>query len=84
MTVALILINVVGLVLCGYDKFAAKRKLRRIRERTFVILALCLGGIGVFSGFMLFRHKTKHAKLFFGVGFITVAEYLLCAMAFFR
>lgn len=73
----IIVMNSVGLLVAGYDKIAAKLKLRRIRERNFVILSLLLGGLGVFAGFILFRHKTRHTKLFFSVGLIAVAEYLL-------
>ena len=68
--------NILGFAAAAYDKFAAKKKLWRISEKSFVILALLLGGIGVFSGFLIFRHKTKHYKLFYTVGFITLAEYL--------
>lgn len=73
---AMIAMNILGLSAAAYDKFAAKKNLRRISEKSFVILSLLLGGIGVFSGFLLFRHKTKHYKLFYTVGFITLAEYL--------
>ena len=72
----IIAMNILGFAATAYDKFAAKKKLWRISEKSFVILALLLGGIGVFSGFLIFRHKTKHYKLFYTVGFITLAEYL--------
>ena len=56
----LLVINVVTAAAYAYDKTAARRGARRVRERTLWLLNL-LGGVGgawlVFFGM---RHKTQH------------------------
>ena len=52
--------NVVTAVLYAYDKVAAPRRWRRVRERT--LWAWCLAG-GVGGAWLVFfgmRHKTRH------------------------
>ena len=76
---ALAITNVFSFIVAGYDKYAAVHGKRRIRERTLVVLATALGGIGVISAFLLFRHKTKHYVLFYGILTITLLEYAFLA-----
>ena len=58
----LILINLLGLVLYGWDKAKSKGKGRRIPERVLLWVARLGGGVGCWMGMMLFRHKTKHNR----------------------
>ena len=56
----LIVINIVTAALYAYDKLAARRGSRRIRERT---LWICNGLGGVLGAWLVFfgmRHKTRH------------------------
>ncbi|NMB33229.1 MAG: DUF1294 domain-containing protein [Clostridium sp.] len=73
-TLALIVINVVGFVVCGIDKYKAKRSLWRIPESTFFWLVLMGGAIGVYVGFLLFRHKTRHRRFMLGVPMIFILQ----------
>jgi uncharacterized membrane protein YsdA (DUF1294 family) len=66
---------VIGFILAGLDKKAAKKGTRRTPERSFVALSLLGGGLGVLAGFYHFRHKTKHAKLLFFVWAAAIASY---------
>ena len=59
---ALILWNIVVLALYGVDKRRAKRHEWRIRERTLLLCAFLMGGVGALLGMGVFRHKTKHMK----------------------
>lgn len=57
-----IVMSVISVILTVYDKLAAKRKIRRIPEKTLLLSGL-LGGAGAMFITMLFiRHKTRHAK----------------------
>ena len=44
------------------DKNYAIKKQYRISEKTFFVISLLLGSIGVYIGMYTFRHKTKHIK----------------------
>ena len=47
-------------VLCGTDKFCAKRGFRRIPEKVFFILSALGGALGLCFGMIAFHHKTAH------------------------
>ncbi len=72
------LLNGAGLFLTGLDKSKARHGRWRIRERTFFILAVLGGGIGVYGGCLLFRHKTRHARFMLGLPAILLAQLVLC------
>lgn len=55
----------------GYDKRQAKRKGRRVPEKTLWLLAFIGGGIGAYVGMQMFRHKTRHTS--FRIGFLLLA-----------
>ena len=54
--------NFAVFVMYGTDKLWAKTQHRRISEKTLLISAFLLGGIGAFLGMQIFRHKTRHVK----------------------
>ena len=56
----LIVINVGTAIAYAYDKLAAPRGGRRIRERTLWILCLVGGVLGAWIVFFGMRHKTQH------------------------
>jgi uncharacterized membrane protein YsdA (DUF1294 family) len=56
----LVLINTVTAAAYAYDKLAAPRGGRRIRERTLWLLCLAGGVIGAWVVFLGMRHKTLH------------------------
>ncbi len=56
------ILNIFVLLLYGLDKFKAKKNLRRIRERTLIIPAFLMGGVGAIFGMVLFNHKTAKPK----------------------
>ncbi len=79
----LILINLFGAVLIALDKSLAKRKLRRIRESVFFILALLGGGPGEWIAMAAVRHKTKHLSFVIGIPLLTILFYGILALLFF-
>jgi uncharacterized membrane protein YsdA (DUF1294 family) len=58
--IALLILNIFGFVLVSLDKYKAKNRLWRIPERSFFILSILGGGIGIYIGLFLFNHKTRH------------------------
>jgi uncharacterized membrane protein YsdA (DUF1294 family) len=56
----LLVINVATAAAYAYDKAAARRGARRIRERTLLLLNVLGGFIGAWIVFLLARHKTQH------------------------
>ena len=60
--IVLLIYNLITFLLMGIDKFIAIKGKRRISEATLIVSAYTLGGIGVFLGMLVFRHKTKKAK----------------------
>ncbi|HOM01948.1 MAG TPA: DUF1294 domain-containing protein [Acetivibrio sp.] len=70
------IINFVGFVLSGVDKYKAARSLWRIRERTFFWFVLMGGALGVYLGLLLFRHKTRHLGFMIGIPLIFAFQVL--------
>ncbi len=52
--------NIFVFIIYGIDKDRAKNKKIRISEKTLLMSAVLMGGIGALIGMKIFRHKTKH------------------------
>lgn len=61
-TIVLVIWNVVTFSQMGIDKNKSIHGQWRIRERTLILSAFAMGGIGSLLGSLLFRHKTKKMK----------------------
>ena len=59
-----------------YDKVKAINNQYRVSEKTLFLIALILGGIGIYIGMYLFRHKTKHVKFTVGIPLIIILNIL--------
>lgn len=70
------IINLFAIFLMKYDKVKAINNQYRISERTLFLIALILGGMGIYIGMYLFRHKTKHVKFTVGVPLIIILNIL--------
>jgi uncharacterized membrane protein YsdA (DUF1294 family) len=57
--IVLLILNVSGFILVALDKYKAKNRLWRIPERTFFLLSILGGSIGVYAGLLVFNHKTR-------------------------
>ncbi len=76
-TAVLALINLTGLMLVASDKHKARKGLWRVPEKTFFLIALIGGSIGVYAGMLLFRHKTKHWYFMTGMPAIFILQVIL-------
>jgi len=70
-------INVVALLLCGIDKFCARRNVWRVPEATLLLCAVLGGAAGLLLGMLLLRHKTRHKRFFIGVPLILMFQIAL-------
>ena len=73
----LLIITVLTFILCAADKFAAKKQMRRVPEKTFFLLSALGGSIGMYAGMLTFRHKTQHWYFKYGIPAIIVAQVAL-------
>ena len=70
----LLVINIVGFVYMGIDKWKAKRNAWRIPEDTLFAITALGGGIGTIAGMYTFRHKTRKPKFFIGIPVILILQ----------
>lgn len=59
--------NLIVFCVYGLDKYKAQKDKWRIPEKTLILLAFLMGGLGAFLGMRIFRHKTKHTLFTVGV-----------------
>ncbi len=78
----LVIINLVTFLVFGVDKWKAKRKekndaVRRIPEKTLLILSVLGGSVGALLGMKVWRHKTLHTAFRAGVPVILALQLLI-------
>ena len=68
-------ISLSSIIVCCYDKIAAKRNpQRRIRESTLLWLSALGGSVAMLVTMHLIRHKTKHKKFMIGIPVIIILQ----------
>jgi len=77
-------INGLAFLLCGIDKWKARRDRWRIPEKTLFLSAILGGSVGFLLGMHLFRHKTKHKSFTIGMPLILAAQIGLAAWLLMR
>ena len=75
--IVLIIWNVIVMLIYGLDKLKAKKGAWRIPEKTLILLAALMGGVGALAGMKLFRHKTQHKLFTIGVPLCLVLNILI-------
>lgn len=78
----LLIINLYGIFLMGFDKSKAKKGQYRISERTLWIVAICGGAVGTTIGMNVFRHKTKHKAFQIGMPFLVGLQLVVLFLLF--
>jgi len=78
----LVLINLITFLAFGLDKWKAKRKekkdtVRRIPEKTLLLLAALGGSVGALLGMRVFHHKTLHKAFKLGVPVILALQIII-------
>lgn len=72
-------INIIGFILMGVDKWKAKKNRWRISEKDLFTLAAIGGSIGIIGGMKAFHHKTLHKKFKYGIPFMLLSNIVMIA-----
>lgn len=76
-TIYLVLVNLLAIVLFGYDKYCARKHKWRIPERTLITSAIIGGSAGAYLGMVAFRHKTNHKLFQISIPLLLVAQIII-------
>jgi uncharacterized membrane protein YsdA (DUF1294 family) len=79
---AVVSIWAVGLTV--FDKQVAKHGLRRVKERTLLLVSAFGGSLAMFVTMHLIRDKTKHAKFMVGIPAIIILQVAVVLFAVWR
>ena len=71
------IINIVSVIIFGWDKFCAKNHRWRVPEMTLLMFAVIGGSIGALFAMRIFHHKTLHLKFKYGVPLILFFQVLI-------
>ena len=75
LVIYLCFISIVSIVVCCYDKIAAKHNPKhRTRESTLLWLSVLGGSVAMYCTMQLIRHKTKHVKFMLGIPLIIIVQ----------
>lgn len=73
----ILIINISGFIIMGYDKKNAIKEKRRVPEKRLFLIAFLGGAIGIYVGMEEFRHKTKHPKFIYGIPVVILLNLFL-------
>lgn len=73
----LTVMNILGFLSMGFDKFKAKHEMWRTKEQTLFIIAIIGGSVGSILGMYTFRHKTKHTNFTIGMPTILLTQIVI-------
>ncbi len=79
----LLVLNLVAYAVMASDKRRAKKRARRIPERTLFVWAAVGGALGIWLAMAQKRHKTQHASFRFGIPALLLLNVLLYGGAFY-
>ena len=69
------IMSLISIIVCIYDKIAAKHNPKhRTREATLLLLSALGGSVAMLVTMLLIRHKTKHLKFMIGIPLIIVLQ----------
>ena len=70
----LVVISAVSVIVCAYDKLAAKHRKQRVRESTLMWLSVFGGAAMMYITMCIIRHKTKHNKFMLGLPLVILLQ----------
>ena len=73
----LAIVNIMAVVLYGWDKLCAVKNKWRVPERTLLFAAIVGGSVGALLAMRIFHHKTLHLKFKYGVPLILALQIML-------
>lgn len=72
-----ILINILAITLCVYDKLMAKMRKMRIKELNLIVVSLLGGSFGMLMAMHIAHHKTRKPMFKYGVPFLVIIHILI-------
>ena len=81
----LIVVSVVSVIACVYDKVVSKRERVELRvpEKTLMALSILGGSLAMYITMQIVHHKTKHKKFMIGIPVIMVLQVTLIILYFY-
>ena len=84
LAIYLCVISLVSIIVCCYDKIAAKHNPKhRTREATLLWLSAFGGSVAMFITMKLIRHKTKHKTFMIGITVIIILQIAIIFCIYF-
>ena len=80
----LVVMNVIGFAVFGYDKRCAIKRRWRVPEKTLLLIALLGGSPGAYAGMKIFRHKTRHRRFSAGIPVILAVQCAVLLAVYLR
>lgn len=77
-----LIVNLLALILFGYDKRCAIKKKWRISENTLIASAAIGGSLGAYIGMISFRHKTQHRLFQVCVPLLLIIQTIILLIIF--
>ena len=78
------LISLISVIVCIYDKIAAKRlPEHRTPEKTLLFLSAIGGSLAMYITMQIIHHKTRHKKFMIGIPVIMVLQIALIIVYFY-
>ncbi len=75
--VACSLMSVISIIVCIYDKIAAKKLPRhRTPEATLLLLSALGGSLAMYITMQIIHHKTQHKKFMIGIPVILLVQIM--------
>jgi len=70
----LLAVSFVSATVCVYDKIAAKKGLRRIKESSLMSLSFLGGSAAMYITMRIIHHKTRHNKFMLGIPLMIILQ----------
>ncbi|MCC5909632.1 MAG: DUF1294 domain-containing protein [Clostridiaceae bacterium] len=81
-TFYLLLINVLTFIIMGIDKRKAMKNQWRVKEFTFMVLALLGGAIGIILAMVIFHHKNSKKKFYYGIPILYIMNKIISVILY--
>ena len=82
--VYILLINIISVIVCVFDKQSARVGGRRISERNLLLLCFAGGSLAMYITMRIIRHKTRHNKFMVGIPLIIFFQIVAVAVLKFK
>ena len=77
-------VNLLAVIVCTYDKIAAKHGMKRIRESTLLWISVFGGAAAMYMTMRIIRHKTKHNKFMVTLPLVILLQTAIILLFFKR